>query len=402
MEILHLAFTVLFYLLFVSVAYFLLFATAALLKSPSKTKTGAQPHNKMAVFIPSYKEDAVIVQVAKRAVEQSYPSENYTVAVIADSLQDETLEKLRQLPIETVVVDFEKSTKSKALCAGMDHLGNDFDIACVLDADNIMERDFLEKINTAFNQGFRAVQGHRTAKNTNTAFALLDAASEEINNSIFRKGHRALGLSSALIGSGLAVEYALYKKLMNNIDSTAEDKELELILTRSKIKIEYLNDAYVYDEKVQEKAVFENQRRRWLSAQFLYFRRSFLPALWHLVSRANVSYFDKSLQMILPPRSIALGLTGLFWILSIASNLIWPELLDYHYLSYTYWSTLMGMMILALLFAIPGWMYNRKLAKALLSLPGSILSMFLLLFKLKGATKKFIHTTHSYTSNEDE
>jgi len=35
--------------------------------------------------------------------------------------------------------------------------------------------------------------------------ALLDGISEEINNNIFRKGHQTLGLSSALIGSGMAL-----------------------------------------------------------------------------------------------------------------------------------------------------------------------------------------------------
>jgi hypothetical protein len=34
---------------------------------------------------------------------------------------------------------------------------------------------------------------------TNNSWAILDAISEEINNNIFRKGHRVLGLSSAII-----------------------------------------------------------------------------------------------------------------------------------------------------------------------------------------------------------
>jgi hypothetical protein len=39
------------------------------------------------------------------------------------------------------------------------------------------------------------VQGHRAAKNTKD-FAMLDAISEEINNNIYSKGHRAIGMSS--------------------------------------------------------------------------------------------------------------------------------------------------------------------------------------------------------------
>jgi hypothetical protein len=40
----------------------------------------------------------------------------------------------------------------------------------------------LKKINAAFEYDFIAVQGHRTAKNTNNSWAILDAISEEINN----------------------------------------------------------------------------------------------------------------------------------------------------------------------------------------------------------------------------
>ena len=47
-------------------------------------------------------------------------------------------------------------------------------------------------------------------KDTNTA--VLDAVSEEINNSIFRKGHTRLGFSSGLSGSGMAFEYDLFKR----------------------------------------------------------------------------------------------------------------------------------------------------------------------------------------------
>jgi hypothetical protein len=39
------------------------------------------------------------------------------------------------------------------------------------------------------------VQGHRASKNTKD-FAMLDAISEEINNNIYSKGHRAIGMSS--------------------------------------------------------------------------------------------------------------------------------------------------------------------------------------------------------------
>ena len=140
--------------------------------------------SKIAVFIPGYKEDTIIYQVAKDALAQDYPSDKYEVIVIADSFGEEVLEKLRTLPLKVMEVSFERSTKAKSLNKVMGQLTEDYDIAVVLDADNLMKSDFLSKVNVAYQNGHMAIQGHRTAKNLDTNFARLDALSEEINNSI--------------------------------------------------------------------------------------------------------------------------------------------------------------------------------------------------------------------------
>ena len=76
--------------------------------------------------------------------------------------------------------------------------------------------------------------------------ALLDAISEEINNHIFRKGHRSLCLSSAIIGSGMAFDYQLFKEYMTTLQAVGGfDKELELKLLHNGYKIDYLPDAMV-------------------------------------------------------------------------------------------------------------------------------------------------------------
>jgi hypothetical protein len=57
--------------------------------------------------------------------------------------------------------------------------------------------------------------------------------------------------------------------------------------------------------------VFGNQRRRWLSAQFHYFRKDFERAK-DLILKGNIDYFDKAIQFIYSPR-ILLGAVVLFW-----------------------------------------------------------------------------------------
>jgi len=366
--------------------YIFIFSFAGLFKYKNKASKDSIKR-KFAVLIPGYKEDKVIVKVAQDALNQDYPQSLYDVIVIADSFKSRTLEKLAKLPVKVIEVSFKSSTKSKALNKAMEQLSDDYDAAIVLDADNLMAKDFIKKINKAFSAGFIAIQGHRIAKNTDTHFAILDAVSEEINNHIFRKGHRVLGLSSAIIGSGMAFEYKFFKNLMKTVKAVGGfDKELELKILKKRKKIEYLEDAYIYDEKVQKSEVFSKQRRRWLSAQFHYLRKDFLTSVWHLISKGNIDYFDKAFQFLQAPRILLIGLLTLITILSILLNPI----------SYTYaWLVILILCILAFIFSVPVKFYNLKTLNAILTLPKGFVLMFISLIKIRGANKKFIHTGHS-------
>lgn len=347
---------------------------------------------KIVVLIPGYKEDEVIIEVANSALKQDYPSNLYDVVIIADSFLEETLSELKTLPLKLIEVSFEKSTKSKALNKAMAALTDKYDIAVILDADNLMEIDFLKKINTSFEQGHIAVQGHRTAKNTNNSWAILDAVSEEINNHIFRKGHIVLGLSSAIIGSGMAFKYDFFKSLMSTVKAVGGfDKEIELKMLKDGHKIAYLNDAMVYDEKIQKAEVFGNQRRRWLSAQLHYFRKDFFSALKDLFLKGNIDYFDKAIQFIQPPRVLLLGSVILFGALFIVSNYI----LENDIVFSLSWLVVAVACVLSFMFSVPRNLYSLKTLKAVASLPKGMFMMLLSLLKIKGANKKFIHTKHS-------
>lgn len=371
--------------------YIFVFAFAGLFYR--QTKYPKHPAlRKIAVLIPGYKEDDVIIDVAKEALLQDYPQDLYDVIIIADSFQSQTIEQLKILPVIVIEVHFEKSTKSKALNKAMEQLDSHYEIAVVLDADNLMATDFLSKINAAFEEDFAAVQGHRTAKNLDTSLAVLDAVSEEINNHIFRKGHRVLGLSSAIIGSGMAFKYHFFKKIMSGVTAIGGfDKEIELKLLKENYKIAYLDDAYVYDEKVQKAEVFSNQRRRWLSAQLHYFRQDIFDSLKELVRKGNVDYFDKAIQFIQPPRVLLLASVILFGVIFFSANYF----LGVNPLYNILWYVVAITCVLAFLFSIPCNYYNKTTLKALASLPSGMLLMLGSLLKIRGANKQFIHTKHS-------
>lgn len=278
---------------------------------------------KFVILIPAYKEDTVILNTATEALKQNYPSDLYDVYVIADSFKPATIELLKkEKDVKYIEVSFEYSTKARSINKALAVIDKDYDGVIILDADNVMEVDFIHKVNSAMSNGDTAIQCHRVAKNLNTSFAILDAISEEINNTIFRKGHVPLGISSALIGSGMVFDFNLYKSIMQKIDTFAdEDKELEIKLFLNRNKINYLNDTYVYDEKVSNSKVFVKQRSRWISSQIFYARTFLFKSIYELFAHSNFDFFNKILQFLLVPRILLLGITFLITVVSLFFNI---------------------------------------------------------------------------------
>lgn len=374
----------LFILFAINILYLLFFSLASLTHKKAEPYSWI-PKKRFAILIPAYGEDAVIDECVTSCLAQNYPRELFDTVVISDHMGEETNLRLATLPIKLIKVRLENSTKSKALNFAMRELSAEYDVAVILDADNTISPNFLSEVNSSFaNPKTRIVQAHRCAKNLNTSLALLDAVSEEINNSIFRRGHVAVGLSAALIGSGMCFEYMLFKTTMFSIDAIGGfDRALELTLLRDGVRIAYLPLSDVLDEKVQAHGDFSRQRRRWLSAQIHYMRVS-VKHLPHAIASRNWDFCDKMFQQMTIPRILLLGFT---LTLALTLTLAAPQL------SIKWW-VIFFLLVISLLIAIPRKLYRWDLLVALVQLPYSFVLMAINLFKLRGANKKFIHTKH--------
>jgi cellulose synthase/poly-beta-1,6-N-acetylglucosamine synthase-like glycosyltransferase len=389
-----------------SVGYLLLLSLAGRFFSLKRMdRLPADPQKRrIAVLVPAYKEDGIILSTARNLLQQVYPADRYRVYILADSFQPETVEALRALPqpnalptnalptnalpLEVLEVAFEKSTKTKSLNEAFRRIGESWDIALICDADNMLAPDFLERINAAFGGGARAVQGRRVAKNLDTSFAVLDACSEAINNHIFRKGTYSLGLSSAVIGSGMAFEYERVRRILGKISAVGGfDKILQLRVVGEGVRIHYLEDALIFDEKVDNSHAFEQQRKRWVSSQFIYLRRFFGPAFLQLF-RGNLSYFNLAVaNNLVLPRAFLFALLPLVTIAGFFLSMGWGL-------------AGAGLILLygcALLLGIPRTMYNRELGIAVLRLPKAIAIMVGTVFHIRKSNKTFIHTVHTKT-----
>lgn len=292
-----------------TVLYLGVFAVGALFNR-NHEQPKAKKQNRIVVLIPSYKQDEVIEQTVISILSQAYPQRMFDVTVISDHQDEMTNMRLAQYPITLLTPNFAESTKAKSLQYAILNLPEFkiYDIALILDADNIVGQDFLQNVNDAFEvAATRAIQLHRISKNRDTAAARMDAIFEEINNAIFRKGHINLGISSALAGSGTAYDFAWFKTNVMKARTSGEDKELEALLLRQEIFIDYFDTIYVYGEKKRTTTKLNEQRGRWAAQQFHNFIRNikFLPGA---IFRKQYDLADKIIQWMLIPRTTMVGI----------------------------------------------------------------------------------------------
>ena len=274
---------ILFFIIAGTVLYLGVFAVAALFHSKPVIPK-AKKLNRFVILIPAYKQDNVIEQTVLSVLSQAYPQRLFDITVISDHQDEITNMRLAQYPITLLTPDFEESTKAKSLQAAT-----------------------------------KAIQTHRISKNRDTAAARMDAIFEEINNAIFRRGHISFGLSAALAGSGTVFDFNWYKTNVMRARTSGEDKELEALLMRQDIFVDYFDDIYVYGEKKRTTTTLNEQRGRWAMQQFsnLFRNIRFLPGA---IFRKQYNLADKLIQWMLVPRT---NMIGIIMIMSIVLPFIY-------------------------------------------------------------------------------
>ena len=292
-----------------TVAYGVFFSMAALV-SKHNSVPKARRQKRFIVLIPAYKDDHVILNTVKSILSQTYPQRLFDVTVVSDHQSEMTNMRLAQHPITLLSPNFEKSSKAKSLQYAILNLPEFkiYDVVVILDADDIVGPEFLEQLNDAYETaGTRAIVTHKLPRNRDTSAARLSTIFEEINNSIFRRGHITLGFSSAIMGSGVAYEFDWFKNNIMKVRGMAEDKELEAMLIRQRIYIDYFDNIYVYNEKKREVAELNRQHRYWVLEQMYSAVKNvrYLPAA--LFNR-QYDLVDKILQWMLIPRSVLIAI----------------------------------------------------------------------------------------------
>lgn len=259
-----------------------------------------------AILISARNERNVIGQLIDSIRAQDYPAELLETIVIADNCTDDTAEvALRHGATVYERNDTVKVGKGYALKFVFDRLKEEkgdryYDGYFVIDADNLLEENYVTEMNKAFAAGHRIVTSYRNSKNygdnwISSGYSLWFLREARHLNSV----RFLLGTSCVVAGTGFLISGDVIREQGGwKHFSMTEDTEFTAECMLKGEKIAYCHDAVFYDEQPVKFSQSWRQRKRWAKGYLQVLARhggKMLKASLH----GNFSCFD--LVMSLSP-----------------------------------------------------------------------------------------------------
>ena len=229
-----------------------------------------RPYHKFAIVISAHNEELVIANLLDSIKEQNYPKLAYDVFLIADNCQDATASIARSKGAK-VYERFDPVNKSKGHALNwffpkfLAKYADDYDVCTVVDADNLLSKNFLKEMNRRFNLGERVVVGYRVGKNPDTSvFSNCNSLFWVMQNRAADHPRYVSGRSLVSVGgTGFSFNLDIIRKSGWHTESLTEDLEFSLEMNLRGEEITYCREAKFYDEQPENFMSTIKQRWRW-------------------------------------------------------------------------------------------------------------------------------------------
>ena len=243
----------------------------------TKKFSPAKRQHKYAVVIAARNEEAVIGNLLDSIAKQDYPKELVTVFVVADNCTDNTAEMAKEGGA-VVYRRFDKDhcTKGYALQYLFEQIERDYGIArfegfFVFDADNLLKRDYINRMNDAFDSGEKIITSYRNTKNFDDNWISASYALHWLRTVRFESRARsAFHIATRIQGTG----YLIASELVKNgwrYTSLTEDRALSADAVVMGVNISYQHEAEFYDEQPNSMKIAWRQRIRWAKGNLQVF-----------------------------------------------------------------------------------------------------------------------------------
>lgn len=300
----------------------------------------AEKLHKYAVVISARNEETVIGNLIDSIRKQDYPEELVTVFVVADNCTDGTARIAREKGAVCYERhDFEHCTKGYALQYLFGNIERDYGIGSfegyfVFDADNLLKRDFISRMNDAFDSGERVITSYRNTKNFDSNFLAAGYGLHWLRTArLESRGRSVFNFSTRLQGTGYLVDSSLLLSGWNHVSLT-EDREFSAVLAAQGVKITYQHEAEFYDEQPTSLEIIWRQRTRWAKGHLYAFTHCFgalmRGAVRHKSLRKKLICLDMNLLntpycMIMVPLKL---LSAVLVMLTAAGTAWWSLVLE--------------------------------------------------------------------------
>ena len=240
----------------------------------------AKNQHKYAILIPARNEEAVIGNLISSIKKQDYPQELITTFVVADNCTDNTAQVARDLgAICYEHNNPDERTKGFGLRYLFDRIKEDYGIDSfeayfIFDSDNLLKKDYISRMNDAFDAGEKIVTSYRATKNFSENWIASTYAIHWLRS--IRNRHRArsfLHLATNIQGTGFMFANEIVKDGWK-YTSLTEDRALTADCVVNGYEISYNDDAIFYDEQPVSLRVALRQRLRWSKGHLQAFGES--------------------------------------------------------------------------------------------------------------------------------
>ncbi|MBE6154296.1 MAG: glycosyltransferase [Firmicutes bacterium] len=237
----------------------------------------AKNYHKYGILIAARNEENVIGNLLDSIRKQDYPSELLTVFVVADNCTDNTAKIARKHGAVCYErFDNEHKTKGFALQFLFENIKKDYGIEnfegyFIFDADNLLNKNYITKMNDAFDSGEKIITSYRNTKNFDENWIASTYALHWIRS--IRTNHRArsvLRLATNIQGTGFLFANEIVRNGWKYTGLT-EDRALTADAVARGYQITYQDEAEFFDEQPISLKVALRQRLRWSKGHLLAF-----------------------------------------------------------------------------------------------------------------------------------
>ena len=254
--------------------------------------------NKIAVVIPARNEENVIGHLIESIKNQNYDKDLLEIYVIADNCDDKTKEVSQSLGAK-VFERFNKVNVGKGFALNyffnkILKEENDIDAFVVLDADNLLDENFIYEMNRVYSNGYDVLTSYRNSKNYDTNWISAGYSLWFLREAKFLNNPRMnLNTGCAISGTGFLVDKKLIEK-NNNWDFflLTEDIQFSIKNALDGVKIGYAKDAELFDEQPTTFKQSYKQRLRWAKGFYQVFFKYHKNLIKEITTLKSFAVYD--------------------------------------------------------------------------------------------------------------